>query len=85
MSKKDKLLSKLYATPPPKDFTWQEILTLMTHFGFKNTCNGGSHYMFEHTNGFRFSMSKTHPSGILKTYQISAAKDALRHIGVYYE
>jgi len=37
--------------------------------------------MFEHTNGFRFSMSKTHPSGILKTYQVRDAKKALNNIG----
>ena len=85
MSKKDKLVSKLCAIPPPKDFTWQEMLTLMTNFGFKDTCKGGSHFMFEHTNGFRFSMSKTHPGGILKTYQIRDAKDALKHIGVLNE
>lgn len=85
MSKKEKLLNKLCANPPPKDFTWEEILTLMRHHGFGATCNGGSHYMFEHTSGFRFSMSKTHPSGILKSYQIRDAKDALRHIGVSSE
>ena len=38
--------------------------------------------MFVHTSGFRFSMSKTHPSGILKAYQVHDAKKALRHIGV---
>jgi len=38
--------------------------------------------MFEHKSGFRFRMSKTHPSGILKTYQVSEAKKVLKHIGV---
>lgn len=38
--------------------------------------------MFEHTSGFRFSMSKTHPSGILKSYQVRDAKNVLKHIGV---
>lgn len=82
MSKKEKLLARLCATPPPKDFPWQDLLTLMGHFGFKNTCSGGSHFMFEHSSGFRFSMSKTHPSGILKSYQVRDAKNALKHIGV---
>jgi len=36
--------------------------------------------MFEHENGYRFRMSKTHPSGILKKYQIDAAKEALADI-----
>ena len=38
MSKKDKLLKKLCMIPLPKDFTWQELLTLMGHFDFKETC-----------------------------------------------
>jgi len=82
MSKKEKLLAKLCAIPAPKDFSWQDLLTLMSSFGFKSTCGGGSHYMFEHTGGFRFSMSKTHPSGVLKSYQVLDAKKALKHIEV---
>ena len=82
MSKKEKLLAKLCDSPSPKDFPWQNLIALMSYFGFKNTCSGGSHYMFVHTSGFRFSMSKTHPSGILKAYQVHDAKKALRHIGV---
>jgi len=85
MSKKDKLLTKLCAIPPPKDFPWHDLITLTSQFGFKNSCQGGSHYIFEHTTGFRFSMSKTHPGGILKTYQIRDAKNALKHIGAIYE
>jgi len=82
MSKKEKLLAKFCASPPPKDFPWHDLITLMGYFGFKNTCGGGSHYMFEHSSGFRFRMSKTHPSGILKAYQIRDAKKALKYIGV---
>lgn len=44
---------------------------------FKESCEGGSHYTFEHKSGFRFGMSKTHPSGLLKKYQIDGAKEAL--------
>ncbi len=84
MSKKEKLLNRLFAEPPPKDFTWSELVTLTRQFGFKNTCQGGSHYMFEHASGFRFSMSKTHPGGILKAYQVRDAKAALKHIEEEY-
>lgn len=82
MSKKEKLLAKLCAAPSPKDFSWDDLIRLMGNFGFKNSCGGGSHYMFEHTSGFRFRMSKTHPSGILKSYQIHDAKNALKYLGV---
>lgn len=81
MSKKDKLLGKLLAVPAPKDFTWEELVTVMTRSKFDNRCRGGSHYIFEHESGFRLFMSKTHPGGILKGYQVKAAIDALKQIG----
>lgn len=85
MSKKEKMLQKLQATPRPIDFTWSELVTLMRRAGFKEECSGGSHYMFEHDSGYRFGMSKSHPSGILKAYQIEAAIEALRKVGVIGE
>lgn len=54
----------------------------MSRAGFVHDCQGGSHFMFEHSGGFRFSMSRTHPSGILKLYQIRDAKSALLAVGV---
>lgn len=83
MGKKEKLLTKLFANPIPKNFRWTELVTLTKQHGFKNSCQGGSHYMFEHEQtGLRFSMSKTHPGGILKVYQVNQAKKALLEIGV---
>lgn len=77
MSKKDKLLSKLRRNPKPKDFAWDDLVTLMKQHDFTADCQGGSHYTFEHSSGFRFCISKTHPAGILKSYQIDATKVAL--------
>lgn len=83
MSKKLKLLLKLRKIPSPKDFPWEDLVTLMRQAGFDESCESGSHYMFEHMKtGFRFGMSKTHPSGILKKYQIDAAKQALETVKV---
>ncbi len=81
MSKKEKRLLKLRAIPPPKDFPWDELVTVMRAADFKEYCDGGSHYTFEHTSGFTFGMSKTHPSGILKRYQVEVAIEALRNVG----
>lgn len=81
MSKKDKLLNKLFATPPPKGFAWDDLITVMTRAEFSNDCDGGSHYTFEHRNGLRLTMSKTHPSGLLKPYQVKAAKEAIECTG----
>ena len=81
MSKKEKRLQKLCAIPPPKDFPWDELVAVMRAADFKAYCDGGSHYTFEHISGFSFGMSKTHPSGILKRYQVEDAIEALRDVG----
>ena len=41
--------------------------------------------MFEHTSGFKFGASKTHPSGVLKQYQIKEAISALIATGEWNE
>ena len=82
VSKKGKLLQKLMSHPAPKDFRWDDLVTLMRWAEFVEKCNGGSHYTFEHKSGFRVQMSKTHPGGILKRYQVEAAKDALKRVGI---
>lgn len=81
MSKKEKRLQRLFCNPQPTDFTWEEFISVMTAANFSNECNGGSHYTFEHTSGYRFSVSRTHPSGILLRYQIKNAKEALQQVG----
>jgi predicted RNA binding protein YcfA (HicA-like mRNA interferase family) len=82
LSKKDKRIQKLFSNPAPKDFTWAELIALMDSNSFKNECSGGSHYIFEHTCGLKLIISKTHPSGILKPYQIKAVKHAFTQIGI---
>ena len=57
------------------------MVTVMTRASFSNHCDGGSHYIFEHETGLRLSMSKTHPSGLLKPYQVKSAKDAIERTG----
>lgn len=85
MSKKQKLIGVLFRNPPPRDFRWDDLVTLMRQAGFSETCDGGSHYTFEHVGGFRFTMSKTHPDGVLKAYQVRDAKEALRRVGFLEE
>lgn len=82
MSKAAKSLLKLFRFPPPKAFTWEEFEAVMVREGFVGHCTGGSHYTFKHKSGFCFGISKTHPSGVLKVYQVKDAKDALRSVGV---
>jgi len=80
VSKTDKLLEKLARKPAPKDFRWDDLVTLMEAKGFDVSCSGGSHHCFQHSKGFTFSMSRTHPSGLLKPYQVKAALEALTKV-----
>jgi len=82
VSKKEKLLRRLFSVPQPRDFSWDELVTVMSRAGFSHECQGGSHFIFEHTGGLSFSMSRTHPSGILKADQIKDAKAALEAVGI---
>jgi hypothetical protein len=87
VSKKQKLLDRLKRVPPPKDFSWDDLVVLLEQHGFK-TCppaGGGSHYTFHHETGFCFGASKTHPSGILKVYQVKNAIEALTRVGAIGE
>ncbi|HUW38831.1 MAG TPA: type II toxin-antitoxin system HicA family toxin [Rhodocyclaceae bacterium] len=85
MSKQEKRIARLCAIPIPKNFTWDDLVSVMRSAGFKEYCDGGSHYTFEHETGFTFGASKTHPSGILKLYQVRDAKEALRTVGAIRE
>lgn len=80
MSTQEKLLAKLARKPAPNDFRWVDLITLMEGHGFKVSCSGGSHHRFLHASGYLFRASKTHPSGLLLTYQIKDALGALNHV-----
>jgi predicted RNA binding protein YcfA (HicA-like mRNA interferase family) len=77
VSKQDKLRARLAKKPPPKDFSWDELITLMKANDFSVSCGSGSHHRFQHTSGLTLSISKTHPSGLLKAYQVKSALEAL--------
>ena len=81
MSKKDKRLLRIFKIPPPKDFTWDELISIMDSLDFKSQCAGGSHYMFEHKTGVKVGVSKSHPNGILKKYQIDEVTSILEKLG----
>lgn len=85
MTKQFKRILKLCAKPAPKDFSWKYLVALTRSAGFKEFCDGGSHYTFQHESGYTFTLSKTHPSGILKEYQIKNAISALKYVGAIGE
>lgn len=85
MSKKDKLLKRLKSRP--KDFTYNELKTLLEQLGFtednKGTTSGSAVKFINHDlNKYVIQLHKPHPVGILKSYQIRDVLEKLKRKGV---
>lgn len=72
MNKHDKLLKRFYNLP--RDFTFEEMVSLFTQFGFrldnKGTSSGSRIEFINDTNGDNFAMHKPHPANIIKGYMM---------------
>ena len=71
MGKHEKLLAKLKSRP--KDFTFQELATLLPGFGYRLSNQGrssGSSVRFVHDEYAPISLHKPHPGNELKRYLI---------------
>ena len=78
MGKHDKLLKRLLSNP--KDFTWEELVSLLRHYGYKEKTGGktgGSRRKFIDEDKNIISLHKPHPSNIVKTYAIN---DVIGHL-----
>ena len=78
MSKIEKLLKRFISSP--KDFTWDELVKLLIHFGYYEHVKGktgGSRRKFVDKNNNIISLHKPHPGNILKTYAI---KEMIEHL-----
>lgn len=80
MSQSAKLLKKLLGKP--KDFTWDELATLLTGLKFEIINNSGSSRKFynKDKNAVIF-MHQPHPKNVLKTYQILEVIKVLKESG----
>jgi len=71
MSRQEKLTSRLLSVP--KDFTWDELIRVLTQFGYievKGGKTGGSRRRFIDDDKNVITLHKPHPSNILKSYAI---------------
>lgn len=84
MSKHAKLVEKLLRKPPPSDFRWQDLVTLLGGFGFRleETRGGSSHKYFVHTSGRKINTYRPHPSGIMYRDQLREIISVLTEIGL---
>jgi HicA toxin of bacterial toxin-antitoxin, len=71
MSKQEKLLDRFLTLPA--DFTWDELVKLLSSFGFKESVKGktgGSRRKFSTENKLVILLHKPHPSNIIKKYSL---------------
>jgi predicted RNA binding protein YcfA (HicA-like mRNA interferase family) len=80
MSKKEKLVERIKRLP--SDFTWQELITLLSHFGFEEVRKGktsGSRRAFVNAEKKIIRLHEPHPGNILKPYQL---KEVIEFLGL---
>jgi hypothetical protein len=71
LSRLQKAIDRLLAKP--SDYTWDELLSLMTALGYElRTSGGSSRKFFDPVTQALFFMHEPHPSKILKAYQVRA-------------
>lgn len=73
MAKLEKLLDKLLKEPPPTDFTWSELVTLLTGLGYVEKNGSGSRIKFyKNENGVAIPiyLHKPHPQNEIKRIYI---------------
>ncbi len=81
MGKHEKLLARFKSHP--KDFTFQEVITLLAGFGYTlNQRGSGSRARFEHEHCAPVFMHKPHPSPVLKPYLIDQVLEILKQEGL---
>jgi len=83
MTKIDKLRTRFFSKP--RDFTWSELKTLLTGFGFEEFNSGktsGSRVRFIHSNYSDIILHKPHPNPELKNYQLKQIINQLKKEGL---
>lgn len=83
MSKHYKLLERLRAKP--KDFTWDELSSLLQRLDFNIIQGSGSRVKFAHNTGQIISLHKPHPGNIIKPYIIKNVLQVLDDLGYINE
>jgi hypothetical protein len=84
MGTHEKLLARFLSQP--KDFTWDELTTLLRKYGYKQSNKGktsGSRVVFDsETISASLDLHKPHPKPILHLYQMKVVLDFLKRTGI---
>jgi len=81
MSKLDKLIARFLCEPPPKDFSWDELVKVMRSYGYRELEGKGSRKKFVNSVNHKILLHKRHPDSTLLDYQIEDVKHGLRQEG----
>jgi len=79
MGRKEKLLERFQQRP--KDFTWDELTSLLKRLGYvekKSGKTGGARRRFVHPTAPGITLHKPHPNSIVKMYVINDILELLR-------
>ncbi|AKJ41777.1 type II toxin-antitoxin system HicA family toxin [Pragia fontium] len=61
----------------PSNFTWDELVTLLSSYGFFQQNGKGSRRKFINADGLVINLHEPHPSNIVKKYMLRQIKDKL--------
>ena len=76
MSKKEKLIKRLLSRP--KDFTFDELVTLMGLLGYRMAQASGSRVIFRHEQHPPIEIHRPHPGNALKPYLVRGIVETLK-------
>ena len=77
MTRSKKLLSRFLSRP--KDFTYNELLRLLSSFGYKEQQGSGSRIIYTNEGlKHNIKLHKPHPGNVLKRYQIDLIINELK-------
>ena len=81
MTKSEKLLNRFLSRP--KDFTYNELLGLLSNEGYKQQQGSGSRVVFFNEElKHNIKLHKPHPGNVLKRYQIDLVIQELKTNGL---
>jgi hypothetical protein len=79
MSKTEKLIARFKTKP--KDFSYNELVTLLAGFGYRQTQGSGSRVVFTNEkSNHKIKLHKPHPGNILKRYQLDLIERELENM-----
>ena len=83
MGSKDKLVERF--KKKPKDFTYEETVSLLAHFGYSEYNKGatsGSRVRFKNeSKGFYIDIHRPHPGSIMKEWMVKTIYQHLKNNG----